>query len=340
MRVFAGRCENGANKPAGLKDEKNSIHFINDILDTFKIPAVETRQKKKQQKRKRGDEEKEEHMKIDATPLDELFIDGLNDDQIYHQLDLRAKVMCDLVERLVDASDSTDIPDEDDIEGEEEEEEDVDLDDLSPEEIEALKAEGLLDDDASDDDEDNDSSSQSASDDENDPTIGEISYQKLNDHDQDSSDEEEEKAKKGKKGTDKSPKTDVWGLDDAFFSIDDFNKMTEDQEVSERLRRRAEDDEDSEEEEDVDIFSAEAAAQLENDDENANDVYFNDFFAPPRKGWSHSKLANYSLADPQSNAKKDKKNKVKEKKEKKEKRRSSVRFDDSVKVQKIKNKSG
>lgn len=126
-------------------------------------------------------------------------------------------------------------------------------------------------------------------------------------------------------------------MDDAFFSIDDFNKLTEDQEINDRLRSRStdDDDEDDEEEEDVDIFSADAAAQLENDDENANDIYFNDFFAPPRKGWSHNGKPSYSLSDPHPTTKE----RSKQDKKKKEKRRSSVRFDDSVKVQKIKNKS-
>ncbi|TIA87809.1 hypothetical protein E3P99_02933 [Wallemia hederae] len=338
----------------GLKNEKNDYRYINEFLKTCGIPAaVDTRT---QTKRKRGGEDEEQTMQIEETPLDELFVDGFNDDQIYHQLDLRAQTMCDLVERLVDAANPAEQmasepgSDEEGIEDEEEEEEeDIDLENLSPEEIEALRAEGLLDEGDSDggsyDDYDEESQEEDEDDDDDDPTIGEISYQKLNDHDnEESSDEEQDEITNGaKKGGKKQPqpKKDVWGLDDAFFSIDDFNRLTEDQEVNERLRRRSgDDDSDSEEEEDVDIFSAEAAAQLENDDENANDVFFNDFFAPPRRGWSHAKPTSYSLAEPKDDkkAKKDKQDK-KDKKEKKDKRRSSVRFDDSVKVQKIKNKS-
>ena len=130
-------------------------------------------------------------MKIEPTPLDELFIDGFTNDQIYHQLDLRASVISSLVEKLVDASDATDIPEDDDDDDDEsddsinnniEDEEDIDLDNLSPEEIQALKDEGLLDDDEDDDDdEEEDSDEESESEDDDDPTIGEISYQQLND---------------------------------------------------------------------------------------------------------------------------------------------------------------
>lgn len=323
----------------GLQDEENSFKHINDILETFKVPStvIETRQKRKR-------DEEAPSMKIEPTPLDELFIDGFTNDQIYHQLDLRASVISSLVEKLVDASDATDIPEDDDDESDDsinnniEDEEDINLDNLSPEEIQALKDEGLLDDDEDDDDDDEDEDSEdeeSESEADDDPTIGEISYQQLNDVDQDNDSEDDDDDTTTSKQ--KVPKKDVWGLDDAFFSIDDFNKLTEDQEINDRLRSRStdDDDEDEEEEEDVDIFSADAAAQLEDDDENANDIYFNDFFAPPRKGWSHNGKPSYSLSDPHPT----KKEKSKQEKKKKEKRRSSVRFDDSVKVQKIKNKS-
>ena len=297
-------------------------------MSTFNIPSdrIQTRQKRKR------DEEEDNRLQLNQTPLDALFIDGFKDDQIWHQLDLRAKVMCGVVEKLVDANDDIDEDvdeegegeDLDDINGEDEE---IDLNNLSPEEIQALKDEGF-EFDGSDDDQIDDDDDQSQDDNENeeedddDSQVGEISYQKLRDDD----DDDDERSNKNEKPA----KRDVWGLDNAFFSIDDFNRMTEDQEVNERLRDRSKvnNDDDDEEDEDVDLFSSNVDSLGDNEEENANDIYYQDFFDPPRKGWSHTIKPNYSLSSPP---------RKKEKKDQKNSRRSSsVRFDDSVKVQKLK----
>jgi U3 small nucleolar RNA-associated protein MPP10 len=122
--------------------------------------------------------------------------------------------------------------------------------------------------------------------DENEEVEVEVDEDEDEEDEGDEEEEEEEEAKEFVK--------DVHGLNDGFFSIDDFNRQSEFLELQDS--RNGLNDDDTNDEDDIDLNGdpADLGGEEENDDyqeddemdlegdlENTNDIMYEDFFAPP-----------------------------------------------------------
>ncbi|KAF8317444.1 Mpp10 protein [Clavulina sp. PMI_390] len=269
---------------------------------------------------------------FESTPLDSLFLDGMNSDQIWEQLELKTKNLLKVLDSIVapdedpdaasDESSDFDVKDAravvgaDDDDDDDEDGMDLDMDDIGnyddidseedddedfDEDEEGLELDDDLDfeDDGEEGDEDESS--------EGEETIAPLRGEGIPDLDLD--------RPRGGRSLAASRRPSHPTLDDAFFSIDDFNRETEALESKTRSSGSLDaDDEDATE--DVDLFAAvdDAPQAFEEDDEEdmssfSIDPSYKDFFAPPprpppssSKKRPHSDPSSSSSAGPSSSA--------------------------------------
>ncbi|KAF9499716.1 Mpp10 protein [Pleurotus eryngii] len=275
------------------------------------------------------------------TPLTALYVDGVDEEQIWTQLDLRMKNVCDLLELALEGGPG----------GGEGGEEDSDMDEGDPDErlqkilealrngedvdLEALGLDGMDIDDEEDseedaeEDSDDDAEEEEGQEDENDEEeLGEH-ITTLRDSSS-SEDEDEEYEEEGSFRHKKPPAPKRRGarhleLDDDFFDLASFNAETQAAEAKRVSRGKLGDDEDEDSDDDMSVDLFAAVDDVENFDEedmdnNVGEAYYKDFFEPP----------------PRLPAKKDKrKNPPAPASSKKP---GTVRFAEEVRVKKIKSK--
>lgn len=227
------------------------------------------------------------------TPLKSLFVDGMDDEQIWAQLDLRTKTVCKFLdfvlegvseEHAEEGMESTE--DEMDFDGDAEKlrqalaalkgDEDVDMDEL------AAKYGLSFDDDSeetSGDEEDEDTGSDSQSDDGEEEEEAEEGISRLRDHDL----EEEGNDQLGSKllnriakaSPKKKGKSSTSELDDDFFNLAEFNADTERAEAKSSSRGRLSGDDDSDDDDmDIDLFAAVDGNQFDEEDEGEGEGMF------------------------------------------------------------------
>ncbi|KAJ1302535.1 hypothetical protein OPQ81_002852 [Rhizoctonia solani] len=320
-----------------LETEKSAITPISKLLAGLspESAAPTTRA----QKRKRDELPKTPPLAFRPTPKIGRNVDGLgmNASKLWAMMEHRTGPLCGILEAVVapdniieeeeeeeEDEDEEDEDDEDESEGDEEAEfelgdEDEDMSGLSDEEEEEEEdesddGESYLGDstmelsraeDYSDLDSDD---AEEASDDE------ETNHAYLHNLDLDRAQNPQKAAKRRAHPT----------LDDTFFSIDEFNRETEELEAQNRSSGALkEDDEDDEEE--VDLFTG--VHDIEDTPEEANDPKYQDFFAPPPKSKSKKvpeksrRKVKLLVASPPG-----------------PKRSVKVRFNEEVKVRNIKSK--
>lgn len=294
------------------------------------------------------------------TPIDFLLVDGMNDDQVWAQLELRTANICETLKDILDGESIADENEGVDIDAEGEDDDDDDDDgeiDYDDEEDEV----GL---DGFDNGEgDEDIGSDEEDEDENEKGFPEEITNLRDPSDEESADEgtdeEEDGLGDGDVGMDldkssfsskfKSNSTTILSpelkrtkghpiLDDGFFSLAEFNAEVERAEAKRVSRGQLndEDDEDEDLESDIDLFAPVDETNFDEEDLDSGlfrffrdwnytlcfalgEAYYDDFFAPPK----HLK----------DNGKPNSKKKVLIAKPKKP---SLVRFNDEVKVRKIK----
>ncbi|KAJ7900389.1 U3 small nucleolar ribonucleoprotein complex, subunit Mpp10 [Mycena olivaceomarginata] len=216
---------------------------------------------------------------FEPTPIASLFTDGMDDDQIWAQLELRMKPVCDMLELALDADPSQEEElDTSDREGS------VDEDLL--EQMRALESgefEGMDVDDLDDEESDSEEAeSEEESDDNGDLGEGVTSLRDP------SSDEDSEPGRPRrvfafKPKRSKSSAGSKSGLDDGFFELASFNAETEEAEARKVSRGRLDGD-DSEDEGSIDLFAPVDVAENfdEEDEDEAGELFYKDFFEPPR----------------------------------------------------------
>ena len=240
------------------------------------------------------------------TPLTSLFTDNLDEDQIWAQLDIRTKHMCDVLGVVLEG----DLPDEDDVEGSESDSdssaEDMEDNEALLKAIQKLREEGVEFDEFEEEDDsngDSETGSESADEDEVEDDSGDESAEGVMDLNNEDS-EQEDVSKKELTPTQMLPRKRKRGitseLDDGFFELSSFKAEIEKAEAksSSRGRLAAGDDSDDSDEDldDVDLF---APVEEGADDEskgtlvfvtihgvaepgNRPELFYSDFFEAPR----------------------------------------------------------
>ncbi|KAK2461891.1 hypothetical protein APHAL10511_006354 [Amanita phalloides] len=240
-----------------LRSEADSIPYINQLLSSLnQSEAPQTRSKTK---RKRSPSPLPDvQTQFQTTPLTALFADGMNEDQVWAQLDIRTKNMCDVLNSVLEEDGPLES-----VDGEDGSENDSEGDSAFA--SEAFGGEYLS---WSDEDEEEESEN---SEDEHAETIAEL-------HDS-SSDEGSEPFKFRKKRPKHGGHPD---LDDEFFDLAAFKAEIEAAEARSSTRGRLDGSDEESEDEDIDIFAPITEDQPIEDNES-HELYYNDFFVPPKR---------------------------------------------------------
>ncbi|KAH9835584.1 Mpp10 protein [Rhodofomes roseus] len=330
-----------------LKSEAQSRGHIAELLSSIS-PSLAPQTRSQTAAHNQKSSSHEDAPQFESTPLTELFTEGMDDDQIWSQLELRAENVCRALQYALDGMDEGLDGEEEEEDNEEEEEEearvqrmrkailmgeDDDMEDFDGMDVDSEQADG----------EDSDEGESEGDEDEDDPDedLGEDVVE-LRDPSDDDDEEEEEvhraplyldteetssflNSKRPPKRKGKSAAGHP-ELDDGFFDLAAFNRETEEAEaraVSKgRLGKKDSDDEDETMEDVVDLFAPvdDAGEVFEEEDleGGSGEPFYKDFFEPPARV-------------PQTSAKSKGKGKAKDTAP-----RASVRFHDQVRVKKIK----
>ncbi|KAJ6575152.1 U3 small nucleolar ribonucleoprotein complex, subunit Mpp10 [Mycena capillaripes] len=267
-----------------LEAENGSRPHIVEFLSSLSPSEAPQTRSQASKKRKRSSSPSPPPPPIfEPTPIASLFTDGMDDDQIWAQLDLRMKPICDMLELALDADPS-----------QEEELDDSDTDEFVDEQLlkqmRALESGGdgmdeMEVDGFDEEDESDEAESEEESGDDGD--LGE-DVTGLRDPSSDEASEPEADSewpaslRKGRRQS-KSSAGSKTGLDDGFFDLASFNAETEEAEARKVSRGRLDED-DSEDDESVDLFAPVDVAENfdEEDEDNAGEAFYKDFFEPPR----------------------------------------------------------
>ncbi|EAU93012.1 small nucleolar ribonucleoprotein [Coprinopsis cinerea okayama7 len=265
-----------------LREESFSIKHINALLSS--LTPFEAPQTRSKSKAGNTNQPSAPSLSFNPTPLASLFVDDLEEEQVWAQLELRTKHICDLLDvvlegELADPDENDEIrqalesggfsfdEDDEDEDGEDDElgedEDDIQEDDSEEESVDdsELLEDGFQDesDEVSDEDEiDGGHQSRAVS---------------------DSSEEDEPSPPPARKQ--RHRKSEV---DDDFFDLSEFKAEVERAEAksSSRGHLAADDDSDDELDDDIDLFApVDEEGDTEADD--AKEIFYSDFFEPPRE---------------------------------------------------------
>jgi U3 small nucleolar RNA-associated protein MPP10 len=257
-----------------LEAENASRPHITELLSSLSPSAAIQTRSQAAKKRKRDSSPSPPPPVFEPTPISSLFTEGMDDEQIWAQLDLRMKPVCDMLELALDAE----LPQEEDHD-------DNDTDEFVDEQLlrqlRALESgDGLdgmeLDDleDVEDDDSEEELDAESEEESADDVDLGEgVTGLRDPSSDEDSEPEADNwpSALGKRRGEKKRTAGSKTGLDDGFFDLASFNAETEEAEARKVSRGRLDDDDDDSDDESVDLFAPVDVAENfdEEDEDNA-----------------------------------------------------------------------
>lgn len=294
MSTTPARISTSFTNKAGISTEAKSHPHIHPFLASIvEQPTIILRSAKPAEEIKKPSPEE----LLPYTPLSALTVDGMDPEQVWAQLELRAEGLCRIIKEVAQ-------PEADDEDGsvmgwEEEEEEEDSTEDMTVEEWEKMMAEGGYEEGMSDEegsDEEEDSEMESEDDEDVEMGSGSEGELELGSDEEGLLDEDEDEEGEGEEDDDEDEATDDDAddgyapgpskprtaqhptLDDTFFSIDDFNRQTEEMEAGRVTSGALGGDEDEEAElEDL------GAMFLEEGGDDDEPLMYSDFFeAPPR----------------------------------------------------------
>ncbi|KIM85244.1 hypothetical protein PILCRDRAFT_66715 [Piloderma croceum F 1598] len=271
-----------------IRSEKASLPHVVELLSSLTpdaAPQTRSQARAKNGKRKRSPSPPPKKPILVETPLPSLFVDGMNNDQIWEQLDLRAKKLCETLEEALEGTSKQLEDNEDEVPGGRDLRKVLIDGEAGLEELDGIDwnaEEGFDDDDEDDDDEDEDSE-------EHDEDLGEDITEDLRDP---SSEEDNEDGlmlfdPHGEKP--KQPRRKAGGhseLDDGFFDLASFNAEADEGEAMSVSKGRlgVDEEDDSDSDMSVDLFApVDDAENFEEEDlEDAGvEPFYRDFFDPP-----------------------------------------------------------
>ena len=226
-----------------LHHESTSLPYINEMLSSLNPShAPQTRSSKNKAKKEQP------KLQLSETPLTTLITSGMDAEQIWEQLEMRSKGLCEMLDKILDTS----PPIEDDEDGGE--------DDDDEDEGSSIDWDGEMDEDESEEEEDEEDVDAM----DIDPQTTEERLDDLRDPSPELSLDLDAPPSPPRKS--KKKKSNNHGLDDDFFSLDAFNAEAEEAEArSVSKGRLADDSDDSEEEEDLDLFAPVDDIEAEDD---------------------------------------------------------------------------
>ncbi|KAG1870057.1 Mpp10 protein [Suillus subluteus] len=267
-----------------LQSEPASLPHIENLLSSLRqSQAPQTRsQTRANARRKRSPSpilESPKKVTIKNTPLPSLFIEEMNEDQIWQQLDLRAAPLCNNLLMLEgETEDDMELSDRMYDDPEDEGGDEVSEESEDSEEIEHTE----------------DSEEDTGGSEEMTDLREELSEDEEDDSDHHPSLLDVVKAKPSlKRAAAKKPNSD---LDDDFFSLDAFNRETEEAEATAvsrgRLGRESDEDEFDDEGDSIDLFRPIDDVHDPNDDasEDGAEPLYKDFFDAPRGSGSKATM--------------------------------------------------
>ncbi|KAF9069055.1 U3 small nucleolar ribonucleoprotein complex, subunit Mpp10 [Rhodocollybia butyracea] len=303
-----------------VQSETVSKRHLQTLFSAIK-PSEAPQTRSQARKRKRSPTPPAPDITFKQTPIDCLFVDGMDDEQIWSQLDLRANNICEVLDNILEKD-----LDEDDLEGkesgsDEEEEEDLFLDEQLKEAIRRVKngedvdftelglddslKDLILEGEFDDEDESEEEEEEEPESEESDEEMNEEEEVALHDP-SDSEDADDPRsmldivASKGKK---KSTRMSHSELDDGFFDLNTFNAQTEWTEAKTASSGHL-DDEEEDDDQSVDLFAPVDLEEFDEEDaDNAGSarnfivLYYNDFFKPPRQAKKPSKAITVRFRD-------------------------------------------
>ncbi|KAF5390161.1 hypothetical protein D9757_002897 [Collybiopsis confluens] len=312
-----------------VQSESMSRPYLETLLSSVN-PSEAPQTRSQSRKRKRSLSPPPIQVSFQQTPIESLFVDGMNEDQIWSQLDLRTNSICHVLDNILsDEAESSHMNDvlesneeDEDFDDDKKEDDDemgkklweamqrikngenVDLDGLGLDE----SMQDLLVDLANRDDSEDDESLDDEGDWEEDISEEDAENVEervaLRDPSSDSEEEEESRSlmdvitskKRKKKSTRNGGHPE---LDDDFFDLNAFNVQTEQAGAKNASSGRLDDEDDAEDEVDVDLF---APIDLEGSDEEDPDnttsmIFYNDFFKPPKRAKQPPKSTSVRFQD-------------------------------------------